>query len=166
MDICYPKEHSDLMKKIIENGAVISQYPPGIKPQTAYFPERNRIISAWSYKRLVVEAGEKSGALITAEIAKEQEKQVLAVPNGIYQSESMGTNRLIYEGTGVYLKPMQLLVNISLNLYDDKENEEFIVESMQGNISDTVERDIVAKLKDKPLTIEELLNSINICECQ
>ncbi|WP_461207864.1 DNA-processing protein DprA [Clostridium sp. DL1XJH146] len=98
VDICYPKEHIDLMEKIIDNGAVISEYSPGTKPDALRFPKRNRIISAFSKRLLVVEASEKSGALITASYSKKYKREIYAVPNNIYSIQSKGTNELIYNG--------------------------------------------------------------------
>ncbi|MGY0372874.1 DNA-processing protein DprA [Clostridium sp. JNZ J1-5] len=116
VDICYPKEHAELMKNITETGAIISEYAPGVTPSPQNFPKRNRLISACSEKILIVEAGEKSGALITAEYAKEQNKEVFAVPNNIYSKESKGTNKLISEGASIYLNPSQLFINNSISL--------------------------------------------------
>jgi len=108
-DICYPPEHRSLMDEIIENGAVLSPYPPGTRPRQEYFPLRNRLLSAWVDHLLVVEAGERSGALITAGYAMEHKRRVFAVPNSIYSRESYGTNRLLQKGAEVYLEPKQLL---------------------------------------------------------
>ena len=108
-DICYPPEHRSLMEEILVSGAVLSPYPPGTRPRQEYFPLRNRILSAWVDQLLVVEAGERSGALITAGYALEQKQRVFAVPNSIYSPESFGTNRLLQNGAEVYLEPKQLL---------------------------------------------------------
>ncbi|HZK54283.1 MAG TPA: DNA-processing protein DprA [Desulfosporosinus sp.] len=108
-DICYPAEHRLLMDQIIENGAVLSPYPPGTRPRQEYFPLRNRLLSAWVEQLLVVEAGARSGALITANYALEQHRRVLAVPNSIYSPESYGTNRLLQSGAELYLEPKQLV---------------------------------------------------------
>ena len=109
LDMCYPKEHKALMENIKESGAVISEYPLGVKPQKAYFPRRNALMSSWSQKVLVVEAAEKSGALITAKIAKQQGKEVLVPPHEIYYESARGTNLLISEGATLYLNPSQLM---------------------------------------------------------
>ena len=108
-DICYPPEHHSLMDEIIGNGAVLSPYPPGTRPRQEYFPMRNRLLSAWVDQLLVVEAGERSGALITADYAMEQKRRVFAVPNSIYSAESVGTNRLLLKGAELYLEPTQLM---------------------------------------------------------
>ncbi|MCC5909729.1 MAG: DNA-processing protein DprA, partial [Clostridiaceae bacterium] len=110
VDICYPKEHDELMGRILEKGAILSEYPPGTKPKPEYFPKRNALISAWSEKLLVVEAGEKSGALITATLSEALHREVWAVPNTIYSQMGKGTNNLIASGAKIYLKPEQLMV--------------------------------------------------------
>ncbi len=107
-DICYPPEHQILMEQIMESGAVISPYPPQTRPQKTNFYQRNALMSAWSSKALVVEAAMKSGALLTAQYALRQKRTVLAVPGSIFSPESAGTNKLIAEGAGIYLKTAQL----------------------------------------------------------
>lgn len=99
LDIVYPRENENLAQEIIKNGgAIISEYPLGIKPQKQYFPARNRIISGLSNGVLVVEAKEKSGSLITADFAIDQGKEVFAVPGNINSLNSVGTNNLIKDG--------------------------------------------------------------------
>ena len=98
IDNPYPWENRGLMQKIIDNGTVISEYPPGARTQRNSFPWRNRIISGLSKGVLVVEAPEKSGALITAEYALEQGRDVFAVPGNIFKKESAGTNSLLANG--------------------------------------------------------------------
>lgn len=98
VDICYPPENRDLMNKIINSGTVISEFPLGAVPIPGNFPARNRIISGLSMGVVVIEAGEKSGSLITVDFALEQGKDVFAVPGNAINQESKGTNRLIKEG--------------------------------------------------------------------
>lgn len=150
VDICYPKEHYELMKSIIETGVIISEYAPGVMPSPQNFPKRNRLISASCQKLLVVEAGEKSGALITAKYAKEQNKEIFAAPNSIYSKESTGTNKLIYEGANIYLNPSQLLTNNSLNLNKTVKLNDNI------NPTNNNEKLILNTIKDKPCTIDEI----------
>ncbi|MDD5602556.1 MAG: DNA-processing protein DprA [Eubacteriales bacterium] len=98
LDIVYPAENKELYEEIASKGAVISEFLPGTIPQSCNFPMRNRIISGLSSGVVVVEAGRKSGALITADHALEQGKEVFAVPGNIFSKMSEGTNRLISQG--------------------------------------------------------------------
>ncbi len=98
VDIAYPRENEPLQNKTEINGTVLSEHPPGTKPDRINFPRRNRIISGLSLGTVVVEAPEKSGALYTAQFALEQNRDVFAVPSGIFDDRSAGTNRLIREG--------------------------------------------------------------------
>ena len=98
IDYAYPPENKMLLQEIAANGAVISEYPPGTVPQPGFFPARNRIISGLAQGTVVVEAAEKSGALITAEMALNEGRDVFAVHGSIYSSQSVGCNRLIQQG--------------------------------------------------------------------
>lgn len=94
----YPPENRVLAERIAKNGAVISEFPCGFPPSPQTFPYRNRIVAGWSRGLLVVEAGLKSGALITANLAAENGRQVYAIPGPIDRTSSAGTNRLIQQG--------------------------------------------------------------------
>ena len=98
LDVIYPREHNKLYKSIIEHGAVLSEFPLGSAPATFNFPLRNRIISGLSRGVLVIEAGERSGTLLTVDHGLEQGRDIFAVPGPITSAVSRGTNRLIVQG--------------------------------------------------------------------
>lgn len=102
LDMIYPTENINLADEILENGgAIISEYPIGVRPKKENFPERNRIISGLSNGVVVIEAKERSGSLITVECALNQGKDVFAVPGNINSLNSTGTNNLIKEGAKI-----------------------------------------------------------------
>lgn len=113
LDIVYPPENRKLMERIIENGAVISEYPPGVLPAPHHFPIRNRIVSGMSVGILVVEAGEKSGSLITAQLALEQGRDVYALPGNVISINSKGTNKLIQDGAKLVTSVEDILEEIA-----------------------------------------------------
>ncbi|MEW5870196.1 MAG: DNA-processing protein DprA [Chloroflexota bacterium] len=115
VDRIYPPEHRRLSEQIFNQGAIISDYPPGTEPEASNFPPRNRIISGLSLAVVVIEAGIKSGALITAAFAAEQGRQVFAVPGNIYAPQSKGTNVLIQEGAHILLDAQTILETLSLS---------------------------------------------------
>ena len=114
LDMVYPSEHTALARRIVQQGALISEHPLGTRPKPEYFPRRNRILSGMSLGVLVVEAGATSGALITANHALEQNREVLAVPGSILSPASRGTNRLIQEGAKLVLSYRDILEELNL----------------------------------------------------
>ncbi len=106
VDVCYPKEHIGLYVDILEQGGgILSEQPPGTPPLAQHFPARNRIISGLAEAVLVMEAGKKSGSLITVDMALEQGRDVYALPGPVNSSLSGGCNRLIRQGAGILLSP-------------------------------------------------------------
>lgn len=114
VDHIYPPEHRALAEEICASGALLSDYPPGTPPESSNFPPRNRIISGLSLATVVIEAGETSGATITASFAADQGREVLAVPGNITSPNSIGTNRLIQNGARPLLKPEDILEALNL----------------------------------------------------
>ncbi len=114
-DICYPASSAETYWQLRENGCVLSEYPPGVRPEAWHFPARNRIISGLSDAVLVVEAREKSGSLITADLALEQGRDVYALPGRVGDALSAGCNRLIRQGAGLAESPEEFVAELGLN---------------------------------------------------
>lgn len=115
LDMIYPKENRAVAKQIVLNGgAIISEYPIGIKPKPEQFVKRNRIISGLSQGVIIVEAKERSGALTTASFALEQGRNLYAVPGSIFSENSKGTNKLISKGAEVVTEDFDIN---NLNLF-------------------------------------------------
>lgn len=144
IDIDYPSGHRELKRLISQNGAVVSEYPPGTSPARANFPIRNRIIAGLSLGCVVVEAGSRSGALITASLAAEMGRDVFAVPGSIFSSESKGTNRLLRDG----VKPVCGVMDIL---------EEYIGLFPQNIISKITSREL--EIEEQQLNFDSVKNS-------
>ncbi len=114
VDVCYPRENIGLYMDIQKQGGLLSEQLPGSAPKSNYFPARNRIISGLADVVLVMEAREKSGSLITADMALEQGKDVYALPGPVTNSLSIGCHRLIRQGAGILLSPEDLLEEMGL----------------------------------------------------
>jgi DNA processing protein len=107
-DRIYPPEHADLAEALSRQGALITEYPPGTPPRRHHFPERNRILAGIAQAVVVVEAAARSGALITARLAMEEGREVLAVPGNIFSEVSVGPNTLLRVGARPLLTPRDL----------------------------------------------------------
>jgi DNA processing protein len=114
LDTIYPAENANLSSKITAQGAIVSEYPLGAKPRPDNFPRRNRIMAGMSLGTLVIEADETSGAIITAHMALEQNREVFAVPGSILSPMSRGTNRLIQEGAKLVRNCTDILEELNL----------------------------------------------------
>lgn len=114
VDICYPRENIGLYMDMQSGGGLLSEQCPKEPPLPAYFPQRNRIISALSDVVLVIEAREKSGSLITADMALEQGKDIYALPGPVTSPMSQGCHRLIRQGAGILISPKDLLEELEI----------------------------------------------------
>jgi DNA processing protein len=108
-DRVYPPKHHALARRIAAQGAIVSEYPPGTGSQPGHFPQRNRIIAGLSLGVLVIEAGLRSGSLITARVAGEQGREVFAVPGSIHNALAEGCHALIAEGARLVQRPDEIL---------------------------------------------------------
>lgn len=152
VDRIYPPEHTQLAEKIIAQGALVSDYAPGTAPDAANFPPRNRIISGLSMASVVVEAGETSGALITAQFALDQGREVFAVPGSILAPQSKGTNRLIAQGAHPLLSARDVLDALNLNQVPQ---QRIVRKVLPG---DETESKILSLLTHEPLQMDEIRN--------
>jgi len=116
IDVVYPQENRELMEEIAKSGAVITEFPPGEEPKPWHFPARNRIISGLALGTVVVEAGERSGSLITANFALEEGREVFAVPGQIRSPGSQGTHALIKQGAKLVEDIQDVLEELQLSI--------------------------------------------------
>jgi DNA processing protein len=152
VDRIYPPEHRGLAEQMMERGAVISDYAVGTPPDASNFPPRNRIISGLSLAVVVVEAAETSGALITAEFAAEQGREVFAIPGNIYAPQSKGVNRLIQKGAQPLLTPEDLMQALDLTRVGEQKIARKILPA------DETEARVLDVLSGEPLHVDEIRN--------
>ena len=126
LDLCYPPRNRELKGKIESAGIVLSEYPPGTAAQRYYFPQRNRIISGLSPLTVVVQAGNRSGALITAELAADQGRDVGAVPGNIDSEYNLGSNKLLREGAFTLTGVQDLLEASGVSVLSELEAERML----------------------------------------
>ena len=126
LDLCYPPRNRELKEKIESAGIVLSEYPPGTAAQRYYFPQRNRIISGLSPLTVVVQAGNRSGALITAELAADQGRDVGAVPGNIDSEYNLGSNKLLREGAFALTGVQELLEASGVSVMSEPEAERLL----------------------------------------
>jgi DNA processing protein len=156
VDVIYPPEHRKLADAICENGAIISDYPLGTQPEGINFPPRNRIISGLSLATIVVEAGARSGALITADFALEQGRDVFAVPGNVLSPASRGTNKLIQSGAYAMISPQDVLDVLNLS------EIESIKSAREVLPADPTEARILQVMDYEPMHIDEICNAVDL----
>jgi len=156
LDRCYPPENRELSEKIVENGVLLSEFPLGTPPEAYNFPRRNRIISGLSSAVLVVEAGTKSGSLITAHYALQQGRKVFAVPGPITSPMSTGTFNLIKNGavparSGHEIAQSLKFTSLSLENQTGCPSAGFSMELLQDS-----EKDVFEQLSSVPVRIDDI----------
>ncbi len=169
VDRIYPPEHRRLADQMIEQGAVISDYPLGTPPEGVNFPPRNRIISGLSLAVAIIEAGERSGALITASFAADQGRDVFALPGSIFSPQSVGTNRLIEAGAFPLLNTKSIIDVLNLTLVHEKQiaNQVLPVNEIEASLLDVLSHDPqhVDEIRNQSdLPIEKVTASLTLME--
>lgn len=149
VQVCYPPEHIRLYHTLSQKGCILSEYLPSEKAAANHFPARNRLISGLADALLVVEAKEKSGTLITVEMALEQGKEVYVVPGRIDDVLSSGCNELLYEGAGIAVSPEKMLED----LYGMKGSSS---DNSEEKIYSDMEKKVIDVLESTPLFLDEI----------
>jgi DNA processing protein len=153
IDVVYPPENARLAEAIVASGALVSELPPGARPDARHFPLRNRIISGLARAVLVVEAPEDSGALITADCALDQGRDVLAVPGNVTQRSSSGANRLIQQGAKLVTCARDVLEELRLEALPQQLE-------MRALLPDSpIEQRLVALLAEQPAHLDEIVRA-------
>ena len=156
VDVIYPWENKKLATDLIESGALLSEYPLGAQPEAANFPPRNRIVSGLSRGVVVIEAGEQSGALITARYAADQGRDVFAVPGSIFARNSAGVNRLIRDGATPVTSIDDILETLNLK------SVEAHVEAQMLFPADPTEASLLNQLSDDPVHVDEVCRATGL----
>ncbi len=156
IDHVYPAEHRQLASQIANQGALVSDYPLGTRPEARNFPPRNRIISGLSLGVLVTNAGKSSGALITADFAAEQGRDVFAVPGSILTQGSVGPNRLIQDGAKLVTKAEDVLEELNLTMVAEQTQARRVLPE------DETEAALLQHLSPEPTHVDELQRKSNL----
>lgn len=160
IDIIYPPENKDLYSQLMDNGSLLTEFFPGTPPLKSNFPARNRIISGMSMGVVVIEAGIKSGALITGEFALNQNREVFAIPGSIFNSESQGCHKLIKNGAKLVENIDDILEEIS-QYYKNDISCDFQNESPANNFKQKEKIDILLKtLNEKQRIVFDCLGCL------
>lgn len=150
LDVIYPPQHAGLAAEIARQGALVSEYPLGTRPEARNFPPRNRIISGLTLGTVIVEADLGSGALITAGFAAEQGREVFAVPGSIFARGCQGTNRLIQQGAKMVCSVTDILEELNLTMVSEQAQVRMVIPE-----NDT-EALLLQHLSAEPIHVDDL----------
>ncbi len=166
LDIDYPRQNGELRQKVVKNGALVTEFPIGTEPESKNFPARNRIISGLSLGVIVVEAGRRSGSLITARLALEQNREVFAVPGAVTNYRSQGPNWLIKQGAKLVERAEDVIEEFlpmlkghlpQQALADEKSNETTCARSLSSE-----ETKVLDLLQGEPMLLDEMVRVLNM----
>lgn len=162
IDICYPRENYGLYERLTVQGGILTEFMPGEAPRPWNFPMRNRIISGISDAVLVMEAREKSGSLITANLGLEQGKEIFALPGRVTDPLSAGCNRLICDGAGVLISP-----DVVLEYFRMQRGKMLRVNEKSENGLAKKEKMVYSCLDLQPKNLEEIvsLSGLSVSDC-
>ena len=160
IEIAYPPQHAELQEQIASEGLLLAEQPPGTEPRGSHFPSRNRIIAGLAAGTLVIEAALKSGSLITARLAGEAGREVMAIPGSPLDARSTGCNSLIREGAILVQSVadvVELLSNfegVARSSVNESDGSEYLVDS---ELADTEPADVSSLLSAAPVAVDELV---------
>lgn len=154
IDVIYPKENTSLYHYIENNGCLLSEFIPSTEPFPYNFPIRNRIISGLSDIVIVVEAGTKSGSLITARLALDQGKDIFVVPGSIFSEQSKGSNKLISDGAYPLINPEDVLEKLGIDIKPKNKKDK--------NIYTDIEKKVMDTLSDTPIHVNDIIKITHI----
>lgn len=158
IDIAYPPENAALQDAVAERGLLIAEQPPGREPLARHFPYRNRIIAGMSVGTVVVEAAPKSGSLITARLANEAGREVMAVPGSPLDPRAQGCNQLIRDGATLIQNAADVLDTIRpISGHVAQRTFDFESEPLAGDPSEAERREILGLLSPVPVTTDEIV---------
>ncbi len=164
-DIVYPEENRGLYESLVERGAVIAESPPGLTPQARHFPRRNRIISGLSLGVVVVEAAQRSGSLITARLANEQGREVMAVPGSPLDPRCRGTNGLIRNGATLVESAEDVLAVVAAMRgggLAEPSSEGFEGAEAGGAVADDIRNRIIEALGPTPAPVDAIIRDLGL----
>lgn len=151
VDICYPAENRELYEVLRKQGGICSEYPPGTEPRNNLFPPRNRIISGFSDAVLVIEAKNRSGTLITVDMALEQGREVYALPGRVTDALSEGCNHLIHQGANIAFSAKDMIRSL---MGGETENFRLSVQGSGKAFLSDIQKELLENLEDTPQSPE------------
>ena len=157
LDTVYPVSNQDVFDRLIHDGLVLSEFPLGVDVKAFHFPQRNRIVSGLSQGVVVCEAGQKSGALITARFSLEQGRDVFAVPGSVFSSDTVGVHALIQDGAKLVRNGQDILEDLQFQALPLSSSHKNPVRTLDlGSLSEK-EKCVFQGMSDQPMTVDDIV---------